>query len=583
MRENAGQPAARHRLCDAAAGCPAFLALRCICCSACLALCVALVPLGVGVSPAAHPYVQRSEAHAENLANPNYYAFVESCATAAGLSVADYVATVCGIGTAVTGAQYATSNIIQLGRDAGDAAADNLVAIMDAAGQPRWEDLSAEEQTAYGTKENYNAQQFVKFSDSIGLGTARDGFLGSGGHTFDDGEIEILQRIGRIGNGWLVGETFSFNEVSACMPNPNAYIQYVSGGEVVSDEILNGQLKVYTSPEVKWWRDYNRWYGTTLQFLGNVKVCVWRMAGNPNAYRIVYCSENNLNYGSKSEQTTSYPQTFVENPTAWNSELSEVTTQGKTFYWGTSGFSSNSDLISNIPVITFDGNYSDYDSTVIGDQWGMALYICYAMLYGDRVYQEIEGTPENIINDPPSAEEVPAVQYPEDGINQDTTYPDLVSRNEPTPNPPYVPPGPDERPESPYNPSNPDNPQYQSGTPEWKQETMENMTPILNIRLHALFPFSLIYDLQLMWDRLNGVLMGGSELGEQAVDDYLHIRIPVTLQAASLGIDYDEEMVLDLTHLRDLLLTIKPFMAYLLSFSLLMGLISFWRRILTGA
>lgn len=156
--------------------------------------------------------------------------------------------------------------------------------------------------------------------------------------------------------------------------------------------------------------------------------------------------------------------------------------------------------------------------------------------------------------------------YPSDGVTPDTTW------NEFTEEPSYVPPGPGERPQNPYNPPSSDNPEYQSGTPEWKNETSENMLPLMNIRFDKLFPFSMLYDIPKVANKVRSVT--GTQINNGV---YNRVSIPIWNPVNS-----SDMLNLELSDLYSLLVMVRPFMQILLAAFLLFTAIAFWRNILTG-
>lgn len=166
------------------------------------------------------------------------------------------------------------------------------------------------------------------------------------------------------------------------------------------------------------------------------------------------------------------------------------------------------------------------------------------------------------------------VYMPNDGLKPGTTWEELTTK------PVYIPPGPDERPENPYNPPNSENPGYQSGTPEWKQETSENLAPALNIEFNKLFPFCMIYDLKMFWDKLKGIVGSNPDggLSAQARNQYELVTIPgIPFPGLQQGITFDLQPVATVLHY------VRPAVFWFLIVCVVMSVVHFWRSILTGA
>lgn len=552
--ENATLPAAAERR-----GIVAGSAVRALV-VAILAFIMALVPLSLDYSPATSIVkVQKSEAQAINVptAIPKAKEFLELCAGAAGMSVNDFQLTV-GIGIAGTTGVNIFSDSVTYNADQTVQTINKLVTTLE---WPDYDDLSDSQKTSWGSEENYNAAQFNAVLGCVGLAESRDVFYASGGD-LDEGSVSIAQRIADLGNRWATGAILEASDVYAVFTN-NTGLTYDgtagSFGMSMTYNVIVDDLPavVFKEANVDWTARGN-----------NVRPETW-WVGDANYNKDRYGPGV---IGFRGSQSTTVLGDVVLNYRGGTS-YNVVTIAGNS--GGASPW-----------VYRRDGNL---DSNSASGGYG---YIDFASSFVNRNYMYdyyVNGTkiefgsvnPEQAMNETPEGTYAGETQ-PEgigtDNISPETIYPDIVGTPTEDVTPPYVPPTPDERPQNPYNPSYPDNPANQSGTTEWKADTTENLEPAFNIRFDKLFPFCLIYDLDAFWKKFKSVMLD-SGLGEQAVKDYTTLVIPGMQGVEGL----QDGMSFDLTPLQDLGFAVKPFMFWLLLIFLIMGVVDFWQRILTGA
>lgn len=152
--------------------------------------------------------IEKNEAHAVAPVFAGASAFLAEMATAAGFaSAGDFVATIAGVTAVGTGMNIATG----AGINYGNTAADNLEALIDAADYPAWDTLSSSEQTAWGSRENYDSSKFNSLMTAFGFGDAYGRYQngwgqgGNGEFSFTGTEQTTLDKIKSIGDNWANG------------------------------------------------------------------------------------------------------------------------------------------------------------------------------------------------------------------------------------------------------------------------------------------------------------------------------------------------------------------------------------------
>lgn len=523
-----------------------------------IAVCAALVPVSVDAGSAGCPAapgvnVHRSYAQAAVAPNaiPRALEYLQKAATSSGMSVNDFMLTV-GIGVAGT----TGVNIFQQGAYYGDQATSTLNKLVTTAEWPSWSELSEAQQESWGSSDNYHAAQFNSALGAVGLAESRNTYYASGGD-FDEGTESLLSRIGAIGNKWAGGAIIAASDIYSIWNNP-ASITY-DGTE--------GQFGI----------QYN--YVVTID---DVEV-IFR--------------ESNVNYSvrwSGDDYITVTPNTWIVcDPNYQNAYYSFRTTYGTTplgpvhltkkeyngWFWsidkignlstGSTGFIYKTETQLKGGVSSGSFNFGARPPKFLNKNY------VYGYQFGSTTVDFDGMNPDQVIPDTPAGT-TDGDTRPE-GIGSDklepgTTYPDITGTPTEDDTPPYVPPTPDERPDNPYNPPNNENPGYQSGTPEWKNETSENMLPLMNIQFDKLFPFSMLYDIPKLANKVRTVT--GTQINDGV---YNRVNIPIWNP-----VNQSDMLVLELNDLYALLVMIRPFMQILLAAFLLFTAIAFWRNILTG-
>lgn len=268
-----------------------------------------------------------------------------------------------------------------------------------------------------------------------------------------------------------------------------------------------------------------------------------------NQYRIVWaCKDVRFSFGvletNVNDDNELYK--FLDFPVNLSKQAVEVTgySRGKFYYWDY-GAQSNQKPYTDLPIQTVDVSFPSSEK------------IAYVLAYGTDVYVKMNGTPDEILEGIP--EEVNSFKYPDEGITPDVNYYDFASEEEPTPDPePVIP-----RPENPYNPED------ETGSPEWREETEQNIMPLTKIEYDKLFPFSMVASLPKLTSKMN-VLQPDEGV-------YSSIVLPVPD-----GNGESAELRLDMTPVHDLLLMVRPLLQVFLVFGLVFALVMFWKSILTG-
>lgn len=540
-----------------------------------LASLAALVPVGVHCdlhSPAVLN-LHRSEALADD---DKGYQFLSTISRDTGLDIGDFIATAVNAlavssGKVITG----VDNVVF-----GGYASRNLAALIDTADYPDYDLLSAEEQAEYGSRENYDAYKFNSLLNAFGLGTARDRFYTYGQYDLSDEQQEIVSHFGSIGQTWLNRGGVALSDVKELVTNTEYVSTWVGSNAGVVDggnvdgwpSILPDSIKIGV--------------GDTFKY-GKESYKIYKLANKPIYWlNTVYRSSGGYYYiwtYAFSESAFSYNATFgndVLPPTTLNSSSTQRTYGDKTYYvWsnefgGTNIRGSNvgfdAPAYCNMPVHVLDSDDSTYQNNffdAIYDAAPLILFGADVSTYG--TYPLIDYPGQEEIDELP--EDTPI--YAPEQVNNQTVWNVYITQPEPEPEP-------GTRPENPYNPTDPDNPQYQSGTPEWNQETSENLTPALDIQFNKLFPFCIVYDLKLFWDRLKSIVGVESNgmLRAQARSQYEFVTLPA-VDSAGL----QDGITFDLGPVATLLRFVRPAVFWFLVVALVMSVIDFWRRILTGA
>lgn len=540
-----------------------------------LAVVAALVPVCVDFSPAnSMVNVHRCEAHATD-AQLLATRCLEKMSDVAGLSVGDFVATCSGVIAVSSGMIIATDAGIQLGKSA----SYNLGNLIDAADYPDYDLLSDEEKSSYGSRENYDAAKFNSLMTAFGLGDYVSGFYNSGGGNFD-GTAEqnsLLEHIGAIGQTWINRGSVTLENVKSAFVSKASVQNWAGAGKTNVNangvdgwpdtiprdfEIGDGDLFVYSKTTTYTCNIYKLTsfpvYWLNFIYLYNGTYYLRTMAFSKSPFGFNYTFGRDANP-----------------PSSISYSASSYTYNGNTYYQWTnstrsnqsqSNVSSDAPIYCNMPVMPVLTDDSDYNAQVAEDDSNTAIPL---ILFGADVSTVAVPTISDYPDDSTQLPDDLPTYMPNDGVQPSNTWNYYITQ----PEAPYV------RPENPYNPVDDENPQYQSGTPEWQQETTENLQPALNIEFNKLFPFCMIYDLRMFWDKLKAIAGTGNDggLSEQARSRYELITVPgIDFPGLRNGITFDLEPVATILHY------IRPAIFWFLIVSVVMSVINFWRSILTG-
>lgn len=544
-------------------GACAFAARLAICCI--VAAVAALVPVSIDMPDmimGKHVQVDAHESHAYADTAPDAEGFLSSISSDAGLSPADFVVTIVAANAIRTGKVIVGVDQVVFGGEL----TENLSALIDTADYPDWEYLTDEEKTFWRSSTNYDAAKFNALLTAFGLDSAREQFYSSARYDLTEETQQIVQHLGAIGNTWIDRASVPFSDVKQAVKNP----EYVSGWVGVNDVIVDGS-QVQDWPEIL---PENLTIGVGDNFRYAKEN--WRIVKltNKPVYWINYVYRASSGYFYITTRAFSEsPFAFnmrtgnnIEDPQEYSFSASEYNYGTKKYYsWnnslgGTNYSGSNVQLdapaFCNMPVTVLDGvTYDEYNTAV---NTAIPLILFGAQKTGFSVpevpdypsEEEMEELPDDTPTYAPS---------PINSTNNWITY--LTEPEKPTP-----------RPDNPYNPPDEDNPQYQSGTPEWKQDTTENVLPLANIRFGELFPFSMLADIPLLFNKVKSVT------GQQQTSGmYNRIDIPIVI-----GHGVSDVLTLDLQWVHDLLLMVRPWLQILIGALLLIVTVEFWRGILTG-
>lgn len=530
-----------------------------------LAACLlALAPLDAGLSPAGNANsakisIHRSEAHAAPAAQPYAYDFLESCAEAAGMSVPDYMLT-CGI--AIAG----TTGLNIFAEDAGYSTVTTMHKLVGTAQWPDWDDLTSEQKSSWGDVDNYYAAQFNSLAGCFGLGNLRDTYYSNGGADFEGEPASLLSQIGDIGRQWANGKVVEFGEVAAMVQNRLDLISPSQFGQQYTINVLYDGVAVLAEVFEVSFANVNgaitssSWFYHIRGQYHNQNID--KLYSKPTeVIDVGLNSTNNVFYLPVVGELLAYQYRVAD-----SYEGLAKTSYASTQTWNVSKTKGDGTNYTSLNYFYSPGYRFPDGSLMFGGNGD-------GNVQSSIDYGQMPDTPDNVIGPEPDYDGYEDKYIGTTILKPEITYPQIF-KDEPD----------KERPDNPYNPQNPDQPQNTSGTPEWNQETEDNMLPLLNVHLEKLFPFCLVYDLQMLWAKFQGIVTGSANgLRAQSVPNYNQIVVPIVLQSNALGIDINDELVLNLEPVHALLLEVKPYVFFLLVFSLLMSLIAFWKNILTGA
>lgn len=495
-----------------------------------------------------------------------YNSFIDEMAEQAGLTPAQYIATVTGVSNIVSGVNFIRDGgVMGAVSDYAATKANQLSSIIDAADYPAWSSLDASTQQSYGSQEAYNAAKFNSLMEAFGLDTARSRYYTSGGGNFEwqNDEIEKLEQLGRIGSNWANGVANTFSSLKGTVTNNNYFVPWTGA---VQNTTFDGSTETPDWPSgVPATMNVARinlgvvqanrsGFGIYAKTTRDVYMCTWNsMSDSTNGSMYIWVFDW-LDNGSFQWANGIYNPSSPPDYAALN-----YYTVTDYFTLGVTGGSHYGEQVYRAsyaygqPARYFPTVASSGDVTGASSQdreSAMKRAINRFLAYGDNATWE---------NDAPKVDEYPEnepngntnIYFPIGGIAVNTGWPAYTT----TPTAP--------RPENDWNPNN------ETQTPEWENDTAVNLDELQGIEFDKLFPFSLLYDVKALYEKVES----------QFVDDgetYNYIEIPV-----DYGVD-SETMELDLTWLHDLALIVRPFFQILLGASLLFFTIWLWRNILTG-
>lgn len=557
-------PGAKAGLSSLRTGVSCVLRAAVICVVACISL--LMIPVNVYVSFSGL-YIGGNHAFADDgttgeppAPTRNYYTYVSEMSQESGLTGGDFVATTIAGLSAATGLNLTQSPGIRL---VGNTIGENLSYLADAADYPDWDTLDSATQQNYGSKQNYDSAKYVSLMSAFGL---EDGYqrYASGGGTFEfeTDEKRQLERIGRIGSNWLgnIGNTIgSIRDL--LVPNTDEILyKYLYGTSSGTD---NGQEFKGEKPD-DWQESYFVYYKLTdvgwvnylygnnqvsyyqkVQSLGDVYLIMNRR-GQDSFSNFYMFSKAPFNYGYTSGRDVE------AEPTLNRSAILDQTVQDRPLYYG------NINVTVSNPLVGATQTISHYDGAKILD-------IEREILYGENSGGGSAGTGElePDIPDYPT-EEIPdttVIYYPTEGVSPTTTWNNYITV---------------QRPENPFNPDD------QTSTPEWKQETKQNIQGLQGVHFEKLFPFCLYYDLDKFWKKVQTICGistdENGQLNTQDNNNYNEVNLRMYVPNVM-----DEVWTFNLEPLRDLLLITKPFVLVFLICLEIVSMIMLWKGILTGS
>lgn len=520
--------------------------LRCMVALA-VAIAAALVPVSVDSVSLDGFDVNRSEAAAAGPAVVAGLEFLEVMASQAGITASEFVATGVGMIASGTGVLIGAGSGVSLSNSF-DA---NLSSLIDTADYPDYDTLDNSEKESWGSRENYESAKFNSFANAFGLGGARDRYYSSGGSgfEFDDSEKGLLEHIGSIAETWKRRVSNAYESIKEGLPSAESVVS-VAGVRTFSGD--GEGLEDWPSSVPK---KMNLGFGSlcytvkggSYYVVGtnqNVSWCVytWLRNGVYRTYGVISMDVENVflgGYQTKSEPVmpTNVTSSAVYKTLGENDYYVFEIAQGGEW----PGIVSQ----TNMPVNVYDFNTGPSGADI---QKAMALLLLNDA--GSFNYNLVGEYPED---------EIPgetAVWFPEDGIGQETTWPEFTDEQVPEPEP--VP-----RPENPYNPDD------ETGKPEWRDETEQNVIPLTRIEFDKLFPFSMVANIPKLTSKMN-VLQP-----DEGVYSSIVLLVPD-------GNGESAELRLEMKPVRDLLLMVRPLLRVFLVFGLVFALVMFWKSILTG-
>lgn len=471
--------------------------------------------------------------------------FIERMAENAGLSSADFVV------TAGATASYATGTKLwgNAGWMLGSTLSESLDGLVDAADYPAWDDLSDSEKSEYGTKVEYDSAKFNSLMSAFGYGTVYEGFISSGGGTFEPGtEVQrSLSRLGRIGAIWKAGFGNKLSALQSLITDRSVITGFAVSTTVGFDSMEPGSYWPSNFPRNVY---VNNGRGFWVEGTQRAGVNFWRYSSGTVVYFVVCLSDSKtgVRVFAFSKDPFSYTYGYDGN-TQISGDARLKSKNGENYYtnWLATGLSFNTDKeIIVDPAIAYNIEFSFSSSDV--DNFAYE-YLFEHVITGES--ESIEGYPE-----PENPDEL--VYIPSRGLEDNSDWDDITTE----PDGPVVP-----GPENPYNPDD------QTGNDKWKNDVTENVLPLQNIKFDKLFPFSLLFDIGRFADKIEELTAGSAAQG-----NYTRLTIPIKTPVSNQAFTLE----LDLTPVKTMLDMTRPFVLILLAAGLLFVTVRFWQGILTG-
>lgn len=537
-----------------------------------VALVICLPPVGVHVSQTG-VNLGRSNAYADGSTGApplpegaKEAAFISLMADEAGLSESDYVAASVGIIEAVTGVVMARNPGIRL---ADATLGENLDYLIDAADYPAWEDLSASEQESYGNNQlNYNSSKYMSLMAAFGLDKEckryKEFDSSGGGHFLLESEsADRIRRIGKVGQLWTSKLGVAFGDLQSLITDitainryfgttPDSVGIYFDGSDIDGwPESISKQLQLNYGSSYNYYvarqNETGKKYGTIQTSRPVYMLLLMDPDGTTNGFwpgYMAFFDGENFTWG-KATNTSQYPNVNMStNP-------SLKTYNEKSYYASLSSGSVLSRYQGGVYESSFVYNEISYSNGPSFQDFEKVVGII--ATNSQDIEEGTGGELEPDVSGYPT-EEIPSntdVYFPEQGLNPSNTWNNFTNVQRPVNN---------------YNPGD------ETSTPEWKQETKQNVQGLSGIKFDELFPFSMLYDIPKLFEKVEGLTGTETEGG-------VYNRVSIPLHWSQNG---DANLVVELDWLYTLLVMIRPFNQILLGAGLFAACLMFWRSILTG-
>lgn len=443
-----------------------------------------------------------------------------------------------------------------------------------------WTQLTDDERSAWGSEDAYTSAQAVSLMYAYGVGHSVEEYYGTDGGTLDDLLTSKAESIGAWSRAWASGATVAVADIVDAVTDRLSLFNYQVYGasQATVYEFTNGAKAafwaggtIYKDGDVTSSTrcDYGSWLYGNFNYNKYDSLPVY---GSSPAY--YYCPRDN-SFGDVTLRLGTNTNLVQIGASNWNGNLSYYN------FWADNSVTRPGGNIS-VAMVTWkvsaviDANYNGY-------------YLLNALYNGSYKFVDGEGNeigvwandkwtssgegaemvgsdglmPDGVV----APDEYPAENVKGGGLAPDGSWRDLFRDG--SVQPPVVPPEP--KPNQ-YNPAtNPEQPNVpQTRTVEWREETTGNILQLPSLDLSGLFPFSLVYDVQRLYERVQTEVVVPD-------GDYSEIVLPV-----NWAVGHSDELVLKLDDVETLGGMVRPVLQLLLAVMLVMSLVLFWRAILTG-